>query len=285
METSALHPRFAAEVTGMTLHGSLASEERIALERALDRYAVLVFRDQRLSEEQQMALTRSLGPIDMGLLKVLTKHTSSNHPGLIAISNVDASGALIDREDNRLMALYANQLWHSDSSFKAPSAKYSLLLALTLPAAGGETEFADMRAAYDDLTEERRAALEGVVAEHSAFYSRMQLGDAQYTQADLDAYPTVRWPVVRKNASSGRKSLFIGAHAMRVVGQPIPEGRLMLGDLLEHATQREYVYRHVWSEGDLVIWDNRSVLHRGRPYDLAKKRRLRRSTVEDAALA
>ena len=225
------------------------------------------------------------GPIDMGLLKVLQRHTDSDHPGLISIANVDSEGELIEPTDSRLMALYANQLWHSDSSFKAPSAKYSLLLALELPAAGGDTEFADMRAAYDDLPEARRDELSELVAEHSAFFSRMQLGDLQYTPEDLAKYPSVRWPIVRENSSSGRRSLFIGAHAMGVDGYPVPEGRLLLADLLEEATRPAYVYRHVWQEGDLVIWDNRSVLHRGRPYDLTRKRVLRRTTVEDAATA
>ena len=248
----------------------------------MDRHAVLVFRGEDLTEDRQMELTRALGPIDMGLLKVLQRDSAAKNPGTIAISNVDAQGALIDRSDNRLMALYANQLWHSDSSFKRPSAKYSLLFAQVIPEEGGETEFADMRAAYDALSEERRATLGDLVAEHSAFYSRMQLGDTQYTPEDLAHYPTVAWPVVRRHPGSDRRSLFIGAHAMGVAGLPVPEARLLLADLLEHSTRPEFVYRHVWRPGDLVIWDNRAVLHRGRSYDLSAERRLRRTTVEDA---
>ncbi len=281
LQLAKLHPCFAAEAVG----GSVLAEEPAEIEAAMDQHAVLVFRDQELTEDQQMALTRSLGPIDMGLLKVLQRDTKFKNPGVIAISNVDPEGELVDPYDDRLMALFANQLWHSDSSFKSPSAKYSLPLAQVLPDTGGETEFADTRAAYDALSGERRADLEGLVAEHSAFYSRMQLGDVQYTAEDLAAYPSVEWPLVRRNSGSGRPSLFIGAHTMGIQGLPVPEARLLLADLLEHATRPEFVYRHIWRPGDLVIWDNRSVLHRGRPYDLGCERRLRRTTVEDAPFA
>lgn len=278
---SPLHPMFAAEAGGIPLDRALTDTERQEFQNAIDRFAVLVFRDQRISAKAQMEFTRSLGPIDMGLLKVLQSHTNSANHGLIAISNVDSSDSLIDRSDGRMMALYANQLWHSDSSFKKPSAKYSLLFAEVVPSAGGDTEFADMRAAYEGLSEARRIALEGLEAEHSAFFSRMQLGDVQYSPEDLEKYPSVSWPLVRDHPGSGRSSLFIGAHAMAISEYTIPEGRLMLSDLLEHATQKEYVYRHKWRKGDFVVWDNRCVLHRGRHYDLRRKRKLRRSTVED----
>ena len=140
-----------------------------------------------------------------------------------------------------------------------------------------------MRAAYDALPDDKTAEIEGLMIEHSAFHSRMQLGDQQYTPEDLAKYPTVEWPIVRTHPGSQRKTLFIGAHATRVLDWPVPEGRLLLADLLEHATQRQFVYRHTWCPGDLVIWDNRAVLHRGRRYDLTQRRELRRSTVEDVA--
>ncbi len=277
-----LHPVFAAEVRGARLDEPVGAALRAEIEAAMDRFAVLVFRDQALSEDQQMAFTRSLGPVDMGLLKVLQKESRFRNAGMIDISNVGPDGEILQRHDDRLVALFANQLWHSDSSFKRPSAKYSLLLALVLPERDGETEFADMRAAYDALPVEIQTDLEGLVAEHSAFHSRMQLGDLQYTREDLARYPTVEWPVVRQHPGSRRKALFLGAHAMRIAGRSVPEGRLLLADLLEHATQRRFVYRHEWKPGDLVMWDNRAVLHRGRGYDLAAPRELRRSTVEDA---
>lgn len=279
---SPLHPLFAAEVQGIDLRQPTDADRAAEIEAALDEFAVLVFRDQVLDESRQMAFTRALGPVDMGLLKVLQRRSRFKEAGMIDISNVDLESQILERDDPRLITMLANQLWHSDSSFKQPSAKYSLLLACILPEQGGETEFADMRAAYDTLPDEARGETEGLVAEHSAFHSRIQLGDQQYTPEDLAKYPTVEWPIVRTHPSSRRKTLFIGAHATHIVGWPVPEGRLLLAELLEHATQRQFVYRHTWRPGDLVIWDNRAVLHRGRRYDLSRRRELRRSTVEDA---
>ena len=276
-----LHPLFAAEVVGVDLRqaadGSLAAE----VEAAMDEFAVLVFRDQTLSESEQMDFTRTLGPIDMGLLKVLQTKSRFKEAGMIDISNVDPDDQIRKRDDPKLVAMLANQLWHSDSSFKQPAAKYSLLLACIVTDQGGETEFADMRAAYDALPNDNAAEIDGLIAEHEAFHSRMQLDDAQYSEADLALYPPVQWSIVREHPGSKRKTLYIGVHAARILGRPVPEGRLLLAELLEHATQREFVYRHKWRAGDLVIWDNRAVLHRGRRYDLSQRRELRRSTVED----
>ena len=278
---SPLHPLFVAEVQGIDLRQPTDADLAAEIEAAMDEFAVLVFRDQVLDESQQMAFTRALGPVDMGLLKVLQRRSRFKEAGMIDISNVDLESQILARDDPRLITMLANQIWHSDSSFKQPSAKYSLLLACILPEQGGETEFADMRAAYAALPDAVRAEIEGLVAEHSAFHSRMQLGDRQYTSEDLAKYPTVEWPVVRTHPGSRRKTLFIGAHVTRIVERPVPEGRLLLAELLEHATQRRFVYRHTWRPGDLVIWDNRAVLHRGRRYDLSQRRELRRSTVED----
>lgn len=279
---SPLHPVFVAEVQGLDLRQPIDADLAAEIEAALDEFAILVFRDQVLDESQQMAFTRALGPVDMGLLKVLQRRSRFKEAGMIDISNVDLESQILTRDDPRLITMLANQLWHSDSSFKQPAAKYSLLLACILPEQGGETEFADMRAAYATLPDEVKAEIEGLVAEHSAFHSRIQLGDQQYTPEDLAKYPTVAWPIVRTHPGSQRKTLFIGAHATHIVGWPVPEGRLLLADLLEHATQPRFVYRHTWRPGDLVIWDNRAVLHRGRRYDLSRRRELRRSTVEDA---
>ena len=280
---SPLHPIFVAEIQGVDLRQPTDATLAAEVEAAMDEFAVVVFRNQDLDEFQQMDFTRALGPIDMGLLKVVQRRNRFKQAGMIDISNVDLESQVLGRGDPRLVTMLANQLWHSDSSFKQPSAKYSLLLACILPDQGGETEFADMRAAYDALPDEKTAAIEDLMTEHSAFHSRMQLGDQQYTPDDLAKYPTVEWPIVRTHPGSQRKTLFIGAHATRVLDWPVPEGRLLLADLLEHATQRQFVYRHTWCPGDLVIWDNRAVLHRGRRYDLTQRRELRRSTVEDVA--
>ena len=276
-----LHPLFGAEVEGIDLRtatdGSLATN----IEAAMDDFAVLVFRDQVLNESEQMAFTRTLGPIDMGLLQVLQAKSRFKEEGMIDISNVDHERRVRKRDDPKLVAMLANQLWHSDSSFKKPSAKYSLLLACVVTENGGETEFADMRAAYDALSDGQVAEIETLVAEHSAFHSRAQLDDSQYTEEERALYPPVQWPVVREHPGSKRKVLYIGVHAERILDRAVSEGRLLLAELLEHATQPDFVYRHNWRPGDLVIWDNRAVLHRGRRYDLRQPRELRRSTVED----
>jgi len=276
-----LHPLFVAEARGIDLQQSTDAALAAEIEAAMDQYAVLVFRDQALTESQQMVFTRALGPIDMGLLKVLQRRSRFKEAGMIDISNVDLDSQILARDDPRLLTMLANQLWHSDSSFKRPSAKYSLLLACIVPKTGGVTEFADMRAAHEALSNDRVAEIDGLVAEHSAFHSRMQLDDRQYSAEDLAKYPAVEWPVVRVHPGSHRKTLFIGAHTTRILGRPVPEGRLLLADLLEHATQRQFVYSHTWRPGDLVMWDNRVVLHRGRRYDLADRRELRRSTTLD----
>ena len=278
-----LHDVFAAEVEDLDLRQQIDAAVISEIATAMDTYGVLIFRDQDLSVNEQMAFTRAFGSIDMGLLRVVQKKNRFANPGMIDISNVDGDRQVLERDDPRLATMLANQLWHSDSSFKMPSAKYSLLFACVLPKTGGETEFADARAAYDALPASTVADLDGLFAEHSAFHSRQQLGDQQYSSADVAKYPSVKWPLVRTHPGSGRKVLFIGAHACKVTGQSVPEGRLLLNDLLEHATQRQFVYRHSWMPGDLVMWDNRAVLHRGRRYDLSRRRELRRSTVADVA--
>ncbi len=284
LATTPLHALFAAEVVACDLAAAADRERVRAIVDAMDQHAVLVFRGQDLDEDQQMNLTRALGPIDMGLLRTLQPRSRYRQPGTIDISNVDLDSNILARDDRRLIANIANQLWHSDSSFKRPSAKYSLLQACILPAAGGATEFADMRAAFAELPAELVRLIEGLSASHSAFYSRMQLGDQQYSAADLADYPPVDWPLARTHPGSGRKTLFIGAHAERINGMSVPEGRMLLAELLEHATQPRFVYRHEWQRGDLVIWDNRAVLHRGRRYDFAERRELRRTTTEDASI-
>lgn len=276
-----LHPLFAAAVPDLDLATTPGPELVRAIGAAMDQYAVLVFPGQDLDEAQQMALTQALGPIDMGLLKTLQRRSRYKLPGTIDIANVDPDSNILPRNDPRLIANIANQLWHSDSSFKRPAACYSLLYASIIPASGGATEFADMRAAYTALPDDLAALVQDKVAEHAAFHSRIQLGDEQYSAADLADYPVVDWDIVRTHPGCGRRSLFIGAHAQRIHGMSVPEGRMLLAELLEHATQREFVFRHEWQPGDLVMWDNRAVLHRGRRYDFSERRELRRTTTED----
>jgi alpha-ketoglutarate-dependent 2,4-dichlorophenoxyacetate dioxygenase len=175
----------------------------------------------------------------------------------------------------------ANQLWHSDSSFQNPAARYSLLHSLVNPSSGGETEFADLRAAYDALPVDLKQQIDGLRARHYALHSRMNLGDTQWTEEQKKAIPPVDWPLVRAHPGSGRKTLFIGVHATHIAGMHLGQGRLLLAELLERATQREFVYRHRWQVSDTVMWDNRCVIHRGLRYDLSQRRELRRVSTED----
>jgi len=275
---------FAAEAGGIDLTRPLSPDQVHAIEAAMDEHAVLVWRGQPLDPDQQIAFAKSFGPLDLGLRKVKGGPHRFKHAELADISNVKADGGIADREHAKIVGNVANQLWHSDSSFQKPRAKYSMLSAVTVPSFGGETEFADLRMAHDALPDWRRKQVEGLVAVHYALHSRFLLGDTNYTDEQRNAIPPAHWPLVQTDPRTGRKILFVGVHACDVVGMTIAEGRMLLMDLLEHATQREFVYRHHWQVGDLVMWDNTATLHRGRWYDLAERRELRRATTEEVAV-
>ena len=277
-----LHPVFAARADGIDLRDRLGDATVCEIDAAMDHYAVLVFRDQQLSQDEQLAFTARFGPMDPGRHLAVRQHRRVR-PEFADVSNLDEEGRVADRNHRRILSNMATRLWHTDSSYKCPAAKFSLLYCSAIPDWGGETEFADMRAAYDALPERLREETEGRAAEHYVHHSRATLGFAPSEDQIAGAIPPVAWPLVRTHPGSSRKLLYIGAHATHVVGLSLPEGRVLLSDLLEHATQRQFVYRHEWRPGDLVMWDNRAVLHRGRRYDLAQRRDMRRSTVEDDA--
>ncbi|UHL62732.1 TauD/TfdA family dioxygenase [Paralcaligenes sp. KSB-10] len=281
LKLNPLHPLFAAEASGVDITKPLSPQMVDAIDDAMNRYAVLVFRGQPLSQDEQMAFTLSFGPLDLGFKKASNQHARLKYKELADISNVAEDGEIAERSHRRIVNNMANQLWHSDSSFQNPPARYSMLHSVVNPSSGGETEFADLRAAYDGLDAGLLAEIEGLEAEHFALHSRFMLGDTDYTQQQIDAIPRVRWPLIRTHPGSGRKLLFVGVHASHIEGLPVAEGRVLLSDLLEHATQPAYVYRHRWQVGDLVIWDNRCTVHRGRRYDLSQRRELRRSTTLD----
>jgi alpha-ketoglutarate-dependent 2,4-dichlorophenoxyacetate dioxygenase len=247
----------------------------------MDHHGVLVFREQKLEEEEQIAFARAFGPLDIGLKKALNRANRLKYDESIDISNVDDRGGIASVGTKKMYSQLANQLWHSDSSFQDPPARYSMLYSMTNPPEGGETEFADLRAAYDTLPGNLRQKVAGLRAQHYALYSRINLGDTAWTEEQKNAIPPVEWPIVRTHPGSKRKLLFVGVHATHIVGMHLGEGRLLLAELLEHATQREFVYRHAWRVGDLVMWDNRCVIHRGRRYDYAQRRELRRVSTED----
>ncbi|GAA0496301.1 TauD/TfdA family dioxygenase [Pigmentiphaga sp. GD03639] len=280
-----LTPGFVAEASGLDLARPLDAAAVRAIEKAMDDYAVLVFRDQPLDQDQQIRFAKSFGPLDLGLRKVKGGAHRFDHAELADISNVTVDGSVAGREHAKIVGNIANQLWHSDSSFQRPRAKYSMLSAVVVPQDGGQTEFADLRAAYDHLPEAMKAAIGDLQAVHYALHSRFLLGDTDYTEAQRNALPPVRWPLVQTDPRSGRKILFVGIHACEVVGMTVAEGRMLLLDLLEHATQREFVYRHAWRVGDLVMWDNTATLHRGRRFDFAQRRELRRATTEEVQLS
>ncbi len=276
--------RFAAEVSGIDTKTPLTTEQVVAIDAAMDKHGVLVFRDQPMDQEQQVAWSRQFGPLTEGFKKVTGKNPRMKEE-LADISNLGPDGKVVARDNKRIVNNLANQLWHADSSFQKPRAKYSMLSCVHPSSWGGDTEYTDLRAAYDDLPERTKKSLDGLVAEHWALHSRVLLGDDQYTEEQRAAMPPVQWPIVQTHSGSKRKHLYIGVHASKVVGMTVPEGRMILMDLLEHATQRKFVYRHEWRVGDLVIWDNRCTLHRGRHYDLGERRELRRSTTVDTESA
>jgi alpha-ketoglutarate-dependent 2,4-dichlorophenoxyacetate dioxygenase len=272
---------FAAEATGIDLREPLTPAQIKAVEEAMDQHAVLVFRDQNLSQTQQIEFAKSLGPLDMGLRKLKGGPHRLEYAELADISNVKVDGEVADRAHAKIVGNVANQLWHSDSSFQKPRAKYSMLSAVTVPVFGGETEFADLRMAWDDLPDWRQRQVEGLRAVHYALHSRFLLGDTQYTEEQRQAIPPASWPLVQTDPRTGRKILFVGIHACEIEGMTVAEGRMLLLDLMEHATQRQFVYQHHWQVGDLVMWDNTSTVHRGRWFDFTERRELRRATTEE----
>jgi alpha-ketoglutarate-dependent 2,4-dichlorophenoxyacetate dioxygenase len=272
---------FAAQASGIDLRQPLTPEQVKEIEHAMDTHAVLVWRDQPLSQDQQIAFAKSLGPLDLGLRKLKGGAHRFKYAELADISNVKVDGEVAGREHAKIVGNVANQLWHSDSSFQKPRAKYSMLSAVTVPGFGGETEFADLRMAFDALPEWRKRQVEGLEAVHYALHSRFLLGDTSYTEEQRNSIPPATWPLVQTDPRSGRNILFVGVHACEVKGMTLAEGRMLLMDLLEHATQRQFVYQHHWQVGDLVMWDNTATVHRGRWFDFAERRELRRATTEE----
>ena len=273
-------PCFAAEVEGLDLTRPLSPDQVAAIHAGMDEHAVLVFHDQKLDDERQLAFTRSLGEIEHAIGTSLRAPSEYRLPTTFAdVSNLDQHDRVFARDDRRRLFAIGNRLWHSDSSFKVIPAKYSLLHARSIPSRGGNTEFADMRAAWDALDAETRAECEGLICEHSQLYSRQQLGFTDFTEEERARFAPVRQRLVRTHPSTGRKSLYLSSHAGSIVGWPVPEARAFLRDLVEHATQRAFVYAHRWRVGDLVMWDNRRTMHRARPFPAHEPRDMRRTTL------
>jgi alpha-ketoglutarate-dependent 2,4-dichlorophenoxyacetate dioxygenase len=280
-----IHPVFVGEVSGADLRQPLSKADVAAVEAGMDRYAVLVFRDQNITDDQQMAFTQNFGAIENAKGGNITKdHELRLKQGMIDVSNLDKDGKPLERSDRRRMFNLGNRLWHSDSSFRAKPAKYSILSARTVASRGGNTEFADMRAAYDTLDDATRAEIEDLVCEHSLMYSRGSMGFSDLTEDEKAMMKPVRQRLVRTHPVTGRKSLYLSSHAGLIVGWLVPESRDFLRDLNEHATQRELVYVHRWRQYDLVVWDNRQTMHRVRRFDETEPRDMRRTTVAGEAM-
>jgi alpha-ketoglutarate-dependent 2,4-dichlorophenoxyacetate dioxygenase len=273
---------FAAAVADIDLRAPLDAAAVAAIHAAMDRHAVLLFHDQPLTDEQQIAFTKSLGKIELNTANNVTRLDQRRLSiEMSDISNLDQHSSLLARDDRRRAFNLGNRLWHSDSSFKAVPAKYSLLSARTVPSAGGNTEFADMRAAYDALDPETKAEIEDLVTEHSLLFSRGQLGFTDFTAEERVKFAPVRHRLVRTNPATDHKSLFLSSHIGGIVGWPVPEALAFVRDLAEHATQRQFVYAHAWRQDDLVMWDNRQTMHRARRYrDTGEVRDMRRTTLE-----
>ena len=277
-----LHPCFVAEVSPVDLRRVHDPETLGQIRAGMDEYAVLVFRDQPFADDEQLAFAQRLdGVLHTKLgISALQKNRLGNE-ALGDISNLDESGEIMRSDNRRRMYGLGNRLWHTDASFQDPPGRYSMLSAKVVPPVDADTEFADTRAAYDALPEEEKRRLEGLRVHHSIAYSRQTLG-FEFSQGEQDALQGAIHPLVRTIPRSLRRSLYVASHASRIIDWPVPEGRLLLRDLIEHATQAEFVYRHSWRVGDLVIWDNRATMHRARPFDDTKHRReLRRVTTLD----
>jgi alpha-ketoglutarate-dependent 2,4-dichlorophenoxyacetate dioxygenase len=271
-------PCFAGAVDGLDLAKPLSAEDAAAIHAGMDRYAVLVFHGRPVTLEQQMAFTLALGPIEQPVNTGL--RDADRIPTTFAdVSNLDNHNRVFERDHRTRLFALGNRLWHSDSSFKPTPAKYSLLHAHSIPSRGGNTEFADMRAAWDALDAETQAACEGLICEHSQIFSRQQIGFTDFTDEERVRFAPVRQVLVRTHPVTGRRSLYLSSHAGGIVGWPVPEARAFLRDLVEHATQRKFVYSHRWRVGDLVMWDNRQTMHRARPFPEREPRDVRRTTL------
>ncbi|MBL6615769.1 MAG: TauD/TfdA family dioxygenase [Reyranella sp.] len=278
-------PDFVAEISGLDLAQPLTAADRDVVEAAINRYAVVIFHDQKLTDDQQIDFARHFGPIHSSAQRA--RHTTIKHrlasAEIADISNLDGDANVLAPDSKRRLDWLANRLWHTDASFRAVPGALSLLYAHVVPDEGGETEFADLRAAHDALPQSTKDRIEPLIAEHSIWHSRGQLAVTKYTEEELKSLPPVPQRVVRRHPGSHRKTLYVASHASHIIGMPVADGRLLLMDLIEHATQRRFVHSHSWRQGDLVIWDNRCTMHRARPFDTTKVRDLRRVTTRDVA--
>jgi len=277
-----LHPLFVGEASPIELRSVHDPETLAAIRAGMDEYAILVFHDQPFADDEQLAFAQRLdGALHTKLGSAAIQKNRFGNEALGDISNLGADGEILKSDDRRRAYSLGNRLWHTDASFQDPPGRYSMLHAKVIPPVGADTEYADMRAAWDALPAVTKAQIDGLRVHHSIAYSRQTLG-FDFSKDEEEALKGAIHPLVRTIPRSGRRALYVASHASRILDWPVPEGRLMLRDLIEHATQRQFVYRHSWRVGDLVIWDNRCTMHRATPFEDAKyPRELRRVTTLD----
>jgi len=274
-----LHPHFVAKVTGLDMRVPPDAGLQAAIVEAADRYAVLVFPGQHITDEQHVAFSRPFGRLETTIKAYRPGFKGRLDPHVADISNLDENSDILSPTDRRRMNSLGNRLWHTDYTFKETPGLWSLLSARVIPEDGGETQFADMRAAYDALPDRMKRRLDGLTAEHSLLYSRGTLGFTDFTPEEKSRLGSAPQPLVRTHPGSKRKTLYLASHAMMIHGMEVPEGRILLKELMDHATRPEFVHTHRWTEGDLVLWDNRCTMHRACEYDPSKIRELHRTTV------
>lgn len=280
LEIRQVGDKFAGEVTGIDLTKPLSTESVSAIHDGMDEYAVLFFRGQPLTADEQLAFSKQLGEIEHAIGTSLRDDKDARLPTTFAdVSNLDRDERPFDINDRRRLFAIGNRLWHSDSSFKVIPAKYSILHAISIPSRGGNTEFAHMPSAYDALDEEIKGEIDDLICEHSQIFSRQQVGFTELTKEEIERFEPVRQRLIRRHPKTGRKSLYLSSHAGRIDGLSVPDAKLLLLDLVNHATQKKFVYIHKWQMGDLVMWDNRQTMHRVRPFPVNEPRDMRRTTI------
>lgn len=276
-----LHPLFVGEIGGVDLRQPLDRDSVAAIQAASDQHGVLVFHDQFIDDTQQQAFSRNFGDLETTVRAYRNDFVPRLDVHMADISNLDENNRVLPANDRRRLNALGNRLWHSDSSFKRIPARYSLLSARIIPSWGGETQFADMRAAWDALPDRMKARIEGMICEHTQLFSRGKIGFTDWAEEERIKMAPVPQVLVRTHPGSGRKSIYLSSHAGRIRGMEEPEARMLLLDLNEFATQPQFVYTHTWKVGDLVMWDNRCTMHRAREYDETQVRDMHRTTVSD----
>ena len=284
-----LHPLFVAKITGVDLGRSIDETTQAAIERAMDTYAVCVLPGQNLEDEELITFSRLYGPLEVST-DIGRKSGATGRNRRVAfreifdISNLDDNGDIRGEQDARSAVRQITQLWHTDLAFRQGAAKWSMLHAKAIPPAGGDTEYADTRAAYDALPDTMKRRLEGLIAEHSFWHATAKRGGYVPTEEERRSYPAARHELVRRHPGSGRNALYIASYASHIVGMPVEDGQALLAELIEFATQPQFVYRHKWQVGDLVIWDNRCTMHRATPFAATDHvRDMRRTTIVERA--